>query len=94
MIFWPILGQRKTSLVIFYEKEREFSCLFDHNIISNGLYQALRNKIVAKMTTELIILFSKNITKLVFLCPNMGQKSIKVLINYYEIIYLNLEIFL
>ena len=32
--FWPILGQRKTSLVIFYEKgERAFG----HNIISNCL---------------------------------------------------------
>ena len=28
--------------------ENEFSYLFGHNIISNGLYQAIRNNIVAK----------------------------------------------
>ena len=37
--------------------------------------------IMAKETTELILLFYKNITKLVFLWPNMGQKSFKVLSN-------------
>ena len=57
------------------KKENEFSCLFGHNIISNGLYQAIRQK-----TTELVLLFHKNITKLVFLCPKMGQKCFKVLI--------------
>ena len=34
---------------------------------------------MAKKTTELVLLFPKNITKLVFLWPNMGQKSFKVL---------------
>ena len=61
------------------KKKNEFSRLFGHNIISNGLYQAIRNNIVAKKTTELVLLFHKNITKLVFLWPNMSQKSIKVL---------------
>ena len=35
--------------------------------------------ILAKKTTELVLLFHKNITKLVFLRPNMSQKSFKVL---------------
>ena len=61
------------------KKGKEFSCLFGHNIISNGLYQAIKNNIVAKKTTELVLLFHTKTTKLVFLLPNMGQKSIKVL---------------
>ena len=40
---------------------------------------AIRNSIMGKNTTELILLFHKKTNKLVFLCPNMGQKSIKVL---------------
>ena len=36
---------------------------------------------MAKKTTALVPLFHKNITKLVFLCPNMGQKCFKVLRN-------------
>ena len=44
---------------------------------------------MAKKTTELFLLFHKNITKLVFLWPNMGQKSIKVLIkNYIKSLFL------
>ena len=42
---------------------------------------AIRNNIVTKKTTELVLLFHKNITKLVFLWPNMSQKNIKVLIR-------------
>ena len=57
-LFWPILGQRKTSLVVFFmKKENEFSCLFGQNIFSNGLYQVIRNNIVAKKTAELVFLF-------------------------------------
>ena len=37
----------------FMKKKSEFSCLFGHNIISNGLCQTIRNNIVAKKTTEL-----------------------------------------
>ena len=40
---------------------------------------AYRNNIVAKMTTELVFLFHKNITKLDFFWPNMGKKNFKVL---------------
>ena len=52
-----------------------------------GLYiqlldQAIRNNIVAKKTTELVHLFHKNITQLVFLWPNKDQKSFKVLKVY------------
>ena len=42
----------------------------------------IKNNIVAKKTTELVLLFHKKTTKLVFFWPNMGQKNIKVLINY------------
>ena len=42
-------------------------------------YKAIRNNIVAKKTTELVLHFYKKTTKLVFIWPNMGQKSIKVL---------------
>ena len=49
------------------------------NIIFNGIYQAIRNNIV---TTELVLLFHKNITKLVFLWSNKSQKSFKVLRAY------------
>ena len=62
------------------KKETELSCLFAHDIISNCLYQAIRNNIVAKKITELVLLFHKNITKLIFLWPNVGQKSFKVLV--------------
>ena len=30
------------------KKKNEFSCVFGHNIISNGLYQAIRNNIGQK----------------------------------------------
>ena len=63
----------RTSFVVFLP-----------NIISNGLYQAMRNNIVAKNTTELVFLFHKKTTELVFLWPNMSQKSIKVLIELKE----------
>ena len=33
---------------------------------------------MAKKSTELVLLFHKNITKLVFLWPNMGQRCFKV----------------
>ena len=61
------------------KKKNEISYLFGHNIICNSLYKAIRNNIVAKMTIELILLFHKKTTKLVFLWPNVGQKNIKVL---------------
>ena len=49
------------------------------NIISIGQIYAIRNNIVAKKTTELVLLLHKKTTKLVFLWLNMGQKSFKVL---------------
>ena len=52
-----------------------------YNIIKNtecSLYQAIRNNILAKMTTELVLIFHRNITKLVFLWPKMLQ-SVKLL---------------
>ena len=77
MLFWSILGQRKTSLFVFYEKGEQVQLFFWSIFFSNGLYQAIRNNIVAKKTTKLVFLFHKNTNKLVFLWPNMGQKSIK-----------------
>ena len=38
--------------------------------------------ILAKKTTELFLFFYKNITKLVFLWPNISQKNFKVLNIY------------
>ena len=61
------------------KKENEFSCLFGHNIISNGLYQAIRYNVEAKKTTEFVFFFHKNLIKLVFLWPNMSQKCFKML---------------
>ena len=79
-LYWPLLGQKKTCLVIFLWKRKTSSDVFLANVISNGLYQAIKNNIVAKKTTELVLLFHKNITKQVFLCPNMNHKWFKVLI--------------
>ena len=42
---------------------------------------AIRNNIVGKETTELDLLFHKNITKPVFLWLNIGHKSFKKLIK-------------
>ena len=39
----------------------------------------LRNNIVAKQSPKLVLLLHKKTTKQVFLWPNIGQKSIKVL---------------
>ena len=36
-------------------------------IIFNDLYQAIRNNIVVKMTTEFVLFFHKKTTKLIFL---------------------------
>ena len=66
-----ILARRRMSSVDFLA-----------NIISNGLYQANKNNIVAKTTTELVILFHKNITKLVSLWSNMSQKNFQSVKGY------------
>ena len=52
--------------------------------------KAIRNNIVAKKTTELVLFFHKDITKLVFICPNMSQKSIKVFIKLLK--YINTQV--
>ena len=49
-----------------------------NNIISNGLILAIGNNIGQK-STKLVLFFHKNITNLVFLLPNIGQKCLKVL---------------
>ena len=78
-LFWPILGQRKTSLVIFLWKSRTNPVVFLATILFLIAYIRPLEIILAKNTTELVLLFHKNITKLVFLWSNMGKKSIKVL---------------
>ena len=75
MLFWLILGQKKTSLVVFLLKRRTSSVVFLANIISNGLILAIINNIMAKMKTELVLIFHKKTTKLVFLWANMSQKK-------------------
>ena len=69
ILFWPILGQRKTSLVVFLYKRRTSSVVFFFaNFISNGLtYSRLLEIVLGKKTTELVLLFHKKTTKLVFL---------------------------
>ena len=42
---------------------------------------AIRNNIVAKKTTELMVLFHKKKTKIVFIWPSMDQLCLKVLKN-------------
>ena len=57
-------------------------------ILGQRKTQTIRNNIVAKKTTELVLFFHKNITKLISLWPNMGQKCIKVLTdNHLDISY-------
>ena len=73
------------------KNENEFSCHFGQNIISNDLYQAIRNNIVAKKTIELVFIFHKKTTKLVFIWLNMGQKSIKVLSIYIYFFIINVH---
>ena len=70
-ILWPILGQRKSSLVVFLWKRRMSSVFFFNQYIYRPLEILL---------AELVLLFYKNITKLDFLWPNMGHKTFTVLI--------------
>ena len=58
-VTWPIF----TCYSLCVSFINYFNCLF-------GQYQAIRNNIVAKKTTELFLLFYTNITKLVFLWSN------------------------
>ena len=76
MLFWLILGQRKTSSVVFSVT------------IS---YKAIRNNIVTKKTTELVLRFHKKTTKLVFLWPNISKTSIRVLIKRTFLFYTDIS---
>ena len=62
------------------KKENYLSCFFGLDIISNGLIWYIYI-VLAKKTTELVLLFHKKTTKLVFLLPNMGQLCFKVIIS-------------
>ena len=48
--------------------------------------------LLAKKTTELVLLFHKNITDLVFLRLNVGQKSFKVLNHQFLELWENAQI--
>ena len=80
MVFWPILDQRKTSLVFFLWKRRTSSVVFWSILFLMAWYKTLE-VILFKKNTEIVLLFHKKTTKQVFLWPNMGQKTIKVLKN-------------
>ena len=72
-------SQKKTSIVVFSWKRRTSSVVFLVTILFLMAWYRPLEIILAKKTTELVLLFHKNITKLVFLWPNMGQKCFKVL---------------
>ena len=57
-IFGPLWAKGKLTWLTFYENGERVQLFFGNNIISNGLYQAIRNNIVAKNTTELLLFFS------------------------------------
>ena len=70
---WPILGQKKTSLVVFiWKRTTSLVVFFGNDIISNGLYQVIRNNIVAKKTAELVLLSYEKLFKLLSRWSNMG----------------------
>ena len=79
MLFWLTLGQRKSSLVVFLWKRRTSSVVFLATILFLMSWYRLLETIFAKKTTKLVLLFHKNITKLVFLWPNVSQKYFNVL---------------
>ena len=56
--------------------------IYQNFFVKNAIYQAIRNNIVAKQITELILLFHESITKLVFFWPNMDPKIFKF--KYYK----------
>ena len=60
-------------------KENWFSCHFMKKEEQNRPLEI----IVAKKTTEFVLLFHKKTTNLIFLWPNISQKSIKVLTYIY-----------
>ena len=68
--FWPILVQKKTSLVVFLLKTRTSSVVY---------IGSLEIILWPKRQLNLLSFFIKNTTKLVFLWANMSQKSIRVL---------------
>ena len=74
--FWPIFGQ--TSLVVFLWKRRTSAVVFLATIL-------LLMAFIRPLKTELVLYFHKNMTKLVFLSPNMSQKSFKALIFFYNL---------
>ena len=58
-------------------------------ILGQWPVKAIRNDIVAKTTTELVLLFYKKTTKLFLLSPNMGQLCLKVLkTTFIHILYI------
>ena len=83
--FWLILGQRKACLVIFLWKRRKSLVVFLATILFVMAYIRPLVTILAKKTIELVLLFHKNIDKLVFIWLNRGQKCFKVLYKFFLI---------
>ena len=67
MLFWFILGQRKTSLVVFLWKRKTSWVVFLATILFLMAYIRPLEIILAKKTTELVLLFHKKTTLLNFL---------------------------
>ena len=63
------------------KKENEFSCFFGNDTISNGHIRPLKI-ILVKKTTEVVLLFHRNVTNLVFHWPNMSQKQLQSIKQY------------
>ena len=75
----------KVSISIEYDRLKIFQEIekykFETSIHNFAIYKAIRNNIMAKKTTELVLLSHKKTTKLVFVWPNMDQLCFKVLIK-------------
>ena len=61
---------------------RTSSVVYLTNIISNSLYQTIRNNIEAKKTTKLVLLFHKKTIKLVFLWPIKMNENFFLIIKF------------
>ena len=78
--FWLILDQKKISLVVFLWKRRTNSVVYLATILFIMAWYRPIEIILAKKTTELVLLFHKKTTKLIFFWSNMSQICFKVLI--------------
>ena len=71
---WAHIVAKENLVAFFVKKENKFSC-FSTTILSIMAYIRPLEIILAIKTNELVRFFNKNITKLVFLWPNVRQKN-------------------